>query len=65
MCREDFEQLPKIKELIKQYNLFYCKKGNWYLSHNHYTDIENFVDGAWYTYKELKGNNNERTQQTE
>ena len=54
MCREDFEQLPKIKELIKQYNLFYCKKGDWYLSPNHYIDIENFVDGAWYTYKELR-----------
>ena len=28
-------------------------------------DIEKIADGAWYTYKELKGNNNERTQQTE
>ena len=63
MCREDFEQLPKIKELIKQYNLFYCKKGDWYLSPNNYIDIENFLDGAWYTYKELKGNNNGRTHQ--
>ena len=36
MRREDFEQLPKIKELIKQYNLFYCKKGDWYLSPNNY-----------------------------
>jgi len=46
-----------------QYNLFYYKKEDWYLSPNNYIDIENFVDGAWYTYKELKGNNNGRTHQ--
>ena len=55
MSRDDFEKLPKIKQLIEKYELFYCEKADWYLSPNDEYAVENFVDGAWYAYKEING----------
>ena len=53
--REQFEKLPEIAERIKRSEVFYCQKGDWYLSpYEGCREDEAFLDGAWYAFQKLQ-----------
>ena len=50
--RREFEELSHIKKILCRNVVRYCKHTNWYYSDN--KTIEDFLDGAWYMFQELK-----------
>ena len=51
MNRETFEKIPEIAKLIEDSGAFYCNKRDWYLCPDSQF-AEDYLDGAWYVYKE-------------